>query len=294
MRPQGTTTPCTLYTRGKMPTANVMRVLARVAREALLPLVVAYLLVVFLTDPVRLDTSELLRNSLLMNTRSFFREVTPSDAIRNSAILLATALVGSIAVGVPAGIAYGWSNNRPLKALAWSTSTFAASLPVFFWAIALELLMVVIYFRFGLRFLPIAGFGIDEHLILPTLALGLRPAAYIFRLTGTAVADIRHTDYVRTAIAKGLAGRTLLVRHVLPNAGPNIIAATLLGSRGALSSLVIVEFVYIWDGAGLAFVQALGGRDLELASAIALAFAMGSSLLVLGSELARARLRIVP
>lgn len=278
-----------------MPASTqVAGLLARVLRDALLPLFVALLLVVFLADPERLDTSELLRNSLLMNTRPLLRELTPLDAILNSALLLVTAIVGAIAIGVPAGILYGWSNNRPLKALAWSVSTFAASLPAFFWAVALELLMVFIFFRFGLRFLPIAGFGIDEHLILPSLALGLRPAAYIFRLTGTAVAEIRHTDYVRAAIAKGLPDRSLLARHVLPNAGPNIIAATLLGSRGALSSLVIVEFVYIWDGAGLVFVQALGGGQLGIASAVALAFAVGSTLLVLSGELVRARLRVAP
>jgi ABC-type dipeptide/oligopeptide/nickel transport system permease component len=272
----------------------VIGLLARVLRDALLPLVIAYALVTFLTDPARLDTSELLRNSLLMNTRPIFREVTALDAIVNSAILLAVALAGAIAVGVPFGIAYAWSNNRPLKALAWSASTFAASLPAFFWAIALVLLMIVIYFQFGLRLLPIAGFGIDDHLILPALALALRPAAYIFRLTATAVEQIRHTDYVRTAIAKGLPDRTLLVRHVLPNAAPNIIGAALLGARGALSSLVIVEFVFIWDGAGLAFVQALGGRQFALATAIVLAFAVGSTMLVLAGELARSRVKAAP
>ena len=268
--------------------------LARVIRDVLLPLLVASLVVVFLTDPARLDTSELLRNSLLMNTRPIFREVTALDAIANSAILLATALAGAIAVGVPSGIAYAWSNNRPVRALAWSASTFAASLPAFFWAIALELLMIVIYFQLGVRLLPITGFGIDEHLVLPALALALRPAAYIFRLTARAVEQIRHTDYVRTAIAKGLRDRTLLARHVLPNAAPNIVAAALLGARGALSSLVIVEFVYIWDGAGLAFVQALGGRQFALASAIALAFAVGSTMLVLAGELVRSRVKVTP
>jgi peptide/nickel transport system permease protein len=276
-----------------MPASTqVAGLVVRVLRDAFLPLFVAVLLVLFLADPTRLDTSELLRNSLLMNTRPLLREVTPLDAIRNSAILLAVAIAGAIAVGVPAGIGYGWSNNRAFKAVAWSASTFAASLPAFFWAIALELVMLFIFFRFGLRFLPIAGFGIDEHLILPALALGLRPAAYIFRLTGTAVTEIRHTDNERAAIAKGLPDRILLVRHVLPNAGSNIIAAAILGARGALSSLVIVEFVYVWEGAGLAFVQALGMRQLAIASAIALAFALGSALLVLGGELARARLRV--
>ncbi|MDQ2951302.1 MAG: ABC transporter permease subunit, partial [Chloroflexota bacterium] len=120
----------------------------------------------------------------------------------------------------------------------------------------------------------------------------IRPAAYIFRLTATAIEEIRHADYVRTAVAKGLGERLLLVRHVLPNAAPNIIAATLLGARGALSSLVIVEFVYIWDGAGLVFVQALGTRQLYLAADIALAFAVGSALLTLGADFARARVRV--
>lgn len=277
-----------------MTPSSVIALLARVVRDVLLPLLIASLLVVFLTDPARVDTSELQRNSLLMNTRPIFRVVTPLDAIANSAILLATALAGAIAVGVPFGIAYAWSKNRALRALAWSASTLAASLPAFFWAIALVLLMIVIYFQFGLRLLPIAGFGIDEHLILPVLALALRPAAYIFRLTATAVEQIRHTDYVRTAVAKGLPDRTLLARHVLPNAAPNIIAATLLGARGALSSLVIVEFVFIWDGAGLAFVQALGGRQFAIASGIALAFAVGSAALVFAGEIARSRFKVAP
>ncbi len=279
--------------RDSLPKA--LAVLARILIDAVLPLAVAYLLVTFLSDHDRLNTSEIGRNSLLVNTRSIFRAVDPNDrfivAVESSAVLLVAALLGAIAVGVPAGITFGWSNNGRLKALVWAGTTFAASLPAFFWAVALELLMIFIYFQFGLRFLPMAGFGVDEHLVLPALALGIRPAAYIFRLTATAVEEIRHTDYVRTAVAKGLGERLLLVRHVLPNAAPNIIAATLLGARGALSSLVIVEFVYIWDGAGLVFVQALGTRQLHLAANIALAFAVGSALLTLGADFARARVR---
>jgi peptide/nickel transport system permease protein len=268
--------------------------LARVFLDALVPLAVATVVVTFLADPTRIDTSELRANSLLMNTSQLFRkEANPfAAAVGSSAILMVTSLAGAIAVGVPFGIAYGWSNNRALKALAWSVSTLAASLPAFFWAVAIELLMIVLWVQWGIRFLPTAGFGIDEHLVLPSLALGIRPAAYIFRLTSAAVEEIGHADYVRTAIAKGLGERLLLVRHVLPNAAPNIIAATVLGARGALSSLVIVEFVFIWGGAGLTFVQALGNRRLELASALALSFAVGSGLLALAADLVRARVRV--
>ena len=84
-----------------------------------------------------------------MNTRPIFRERDPSRRDRQQRDPSRHRLAGAIAVGVPFGIAYAWSNNRPLRALAWSASTFAASLPAFFWAIALELLMIVIYFQFG-------------------------------------------------------------------------------------------------------------------------------------------------
>jgi peptide/nickel transport system permease protein len=280
--------------RGRAVGRRLTSVLARVFLDALLPLAVAYLVVSYLADPAHIDTSELRANSLLMNTRQLFRdESNPfAAAIGSSAVLLLAAMTGAVVLGVPAGIAYGWSGNRVLKGIAWSASTLAASLPAFFWAVAIELAMVFIWVQMGIRFLPIAGFGIDDHLVLPALALGIRPAAYIFRLTATAVEEIRHTDYVRTAIAKGLGARQILPRHVLPNAAPNIIAATVLGARGALSSLVLIEYVFIWGGAGLLFVQALGNRRLELATELALSFAVGSALLALAAELARARVRV--
>jgi ABC-type dipeptide/oligopeptide/nickel transport system permease component len=269
-------------------------ILARVLIDGLLPLAVAYLVVSFLADPARIDARELRANSLLMNTRQLFREESNpfAAALGSSAILLLAAIAGAIALGVPAGIAYGWSGNRPLKAIAWSMSTIAASLPAFFWAVAIELVMILLWVQYQIRFLPTAGFGIDDHLVLPAVALGIRPAAYIFRLTATAVEEIRHSDYVRTGIAKGLGPRQLLPRHVLPNAAPNIIAATVLSTRGALSSLVLIEYVFIWGGAGLTFVQALGTGRLELAVALAVAFAVGSALLAIAAELARTRVRV--
>ena len=274
--------------------ARVGPTLARVLIDGLLPLLVAVVVVTFLADPVRMNTSELHANSLLMNTRQIFREESNpfAAALGSSAILLLAAMAGAVAVGVPAGIVYGWSGNRLLKAVAWSTSTLAAALPAFFWAVAIELVMVFLWVQLGIRVLPIAGFGIDEHLVLPALALGIRPAAYVFRLTATAVEEIRHADYVRTAIAKGLGPRQILPRHVLPNAAPNIIAATVLAARGALSSLVLIEYVFIWGGAGLAFVQALGNARLDVAAALALSFALGSAILSVAADLARARVRV--
>jgi len=270
--------------------------LSSILLTALLPLVVAYFIISFLVDPSNIDTSELQTNSFLMSTHSIFRNIFDPDilavSVAASAILLLTSMAGAIALGVPAGIIYAWSGHRTLKAVAWSFSTIAASLPTFFWAVALELVMILLWLKLGIRVVAIAGFGIDDHLVLPAVALGIRPAAYIFRLTATAVDEIRHTDYVRTALAKGLPSRVLLVRHVLPNAAPNIIAATVLGARGALSSLAIVDLVYVWGGAGLVFVQALGSRRLVLATELAMTFAVASVLLALAANLVRARVRV--
>jgi peptide/nickel transport system permease protein len=264
--------------------------------DTVLPLLFAALVVSLLTDALvnRIDAGELRTNTLLMGTRPF-RTLTDAEeflvALASSFVLLVVAVGGAIALAVPAGIAYAWSTNRLLRASAWSASTLAASLPAFFWAIALELLMTAISSTLHVRLLPIAGFGLDEHLVLPAVALGARPAASIFRLTASAVDEIRHGDYVRTAVAKGLGERYLLTHHVLPNAAPAIIAASVFGARGALSSLVIVEFVYVWGGAGLTFVQAIGARQALLAGGLAFAFAVGSAGLALAADLARARAR---
>ena len=276
--------------------ARIASLLAQILMDGVVPLVVAFFIVRFLTDPALISTGELRQNALLMGTgvvtRPFPTWNPLLSALVSSGILLGASLLGATAIAVPLGVAYGWSTSRAPKVVAWSLSTVAASLPTFFWAVALELVLILVFFQSGLRFLPTAGFGIDQHLVLPALALGIRPAAQIFRLTATTVEQIRHSDYIRTAIAKGIGTRLLLRRHLVPNAAPDIVAAVVFAARGALSSLVIVEFVYVWAGAGLAFVQALGNRQLDLAGALVLSFAVASALLTFGSELARSRMRL--
>jgi ABC-type dipeptide/oligopeptide/nickel transport system permease component len=271
-------------------------VLPRALFDLAVPIAIAFAVVTFLADPQHIATGEIRANSLLMSSRPIFRVIAPGDELRvalgSSAILLCVAMAIAIAVGLPAGIAYAWSRNRLVKPLVWSFTTLAAALPAFFWAVSLELVMTFLFLQYGFRVVPIAGFGIDEHLILPSLALAIRPAAYVFRLTAIAIEEVGHADYVRTGRAKGLGDRPLLLRHVLPNATPQIIGAIVIAIRGALSSLLIVEFVYVWGGAGLMFVQALGERRLMLASELAISFAIGSAVLTVIADAARRRVRV--
>lgn len=266
-------------------------VFLNVVRDTLLPLGLAALLVTVLTDQIvnHVDPRELRLNTLLMGTRPF-RVQTDAEAfltaIGSSALLLVTSVGFAALVGVPAGLLYGSSRVRALRGVLWAVATIASALPAFFWAVAAELVVLYVASRSGIVILPQAGFGIDQHLLLPTFALAARPAAFIFRLTAGAIDEIRSREYVRTADAKGLSTKDVLLRHIVPNAAPTIVAAIVFGARYALSSLPVVEFVYVWGGAGLTFLQAIGARQSALAAGLALSFAVASVALQLVSVVA--------
>ena len=217
-----------------------------------------------------------------------FRDMTVLEALatslgRSGALLLA-ALAAAVVVGVSTGAAYALSGLGPVRAAAWAVGTVGVSLPSFFWAMLLILVVVLVYGRTGTLLLPTSGFGLDEHVVLPAIALAARPAAYIFRTTATALEDVRHGDYVRTAHAKGLLGSAVARRHILPNAAPAMIAAFALAARTALSSLAIVEYVFSWHGAGFGFIHALANGRAAFATLIALSFALVFAALAVGMD----------
>lgn len=195
-------------------------------------------------------------------------------ALSRSLVLVAAALAGALVVGLGAGAAYALSSSPLVRSAAWGAGTVGVSLPSFFWAMLLQLAVVLWYVRTRSVLLPTAGFGLDQHLILPAVALGMRPAAYLFRTTATALEEVRHGDYVRSARAKGLPESVIARRHIFPNAAPAIAGGLGLALRSALSSLAIVEYVFAWHGAGFGFIHAVANGKTELAVAIAVAFAL--------------------
>lgn len=247
------------------------------------------LLVVWLAD-LALSGASLggLTIGVLLRGTDPFRGQTVLEAVAisvgRSGALLAVAVLAAAVVGIGAGAAYSLSSSRTLRAVAWSVGTAGVSLPSFFWAMLLQLVVVLVFVRTQTRILPTAGFGIDEHLILPALALGARPAAYLFRTTATALDQVSHGDYVRTARAKGLLEEIIARRHVLPNAAPAIVSGLGLGMRTALSSLAIVEYVFSWNGAGYAFIHALANGRMAFATLIAVVFALVFAVLAVGID----------
>jgi ABC-type dipeptide/oligopeptide/nickel transport system permease component len=271
------------------------RIAARAALEAVLAAAVASLAVLALSDALfsRLAADDLSLNHALVGWRPLGELAGPeavTAAVGRSLLLLGAALAVAFPVAIVLALAHALAASPAVRALLWAIGTVGASLPTVFWAILAQLIVIVAYegtVGFGL---PPTGFGVGEHLVLPSLALAARPAAYAFRLSASAIDEVRNGDHVRTAVAKGLAGRDVLFRHVLPNAATGIAAGGVVAARTALSSLAIVEFIFGWGGAAVSFIQAIFDGDGAVAAVLLTIFVVLSALLAMVSTaLAAAR-----
>lgn len=139
-------------------------------------------------------------------------------------------------------------------------------------------IMLITIFSVALRWLPASGYGTPQALVLPALTLGLILSGIQSRLVRSSMLEVLRQDYVRTARAKGLKERMVIVRHALRNA--LIPVVTYMGSTfGALlGGIVFVEVVFSWPGIGSLAYQAVEQRDFPLVQGIVVVTA---SLLVL-------------
>jgi oligopeptide transport system permease protein len=178
------------------------------------------------------------------------------DGLRPTLVLGALAGAYAIVLGLLLGIIGArYAGRWPDRATSL-VATAAASIPGFVFGI-----LLVALFSLKLEWTPVLGWGSPSQAVLPVITLGSFAAAYLGRVSRAALLDVLHQDYVRTARAKGLSGRTVWSGHVLRNAlvpvlavsGP-IIAALVTGS-------FIVEQLFAIPGIGRAFVQAVLARD---------------------------------
>ena len=176
---------------------------------------------------------------------------------------LATAgLIFAIVVSVPIGILSATRRGSVIDSLGMAVALIGQSVPVFWLG-----LMLILVFAVGLHWLPSIGSGGPEHLILPTISLGMFSAAATARLLRAGLTEVLEQDYVRTARAKGLRERSVLLVHAVRNA--LIPAVTMLGLQfGALlGGALITETIFAWPGMGRLLVQAIFNRDYPLAQA---------------------------
>lgn len=164
----------------------------------------------------------------------------------------AVAVLLALAVGVLSAVRRGSLSDHTSRVGA----LLADSVPSFVLAY-----LLIIVFSVKLELLPVAGRGSWQHLVLPSLTLGLAATASLMRLTRSSLLDVLGEDYVRTARAMGLPWRTVVLRHALKNALIPIVTVSALIFAGFVTGTVIVETVFGWPGIGKYVVDAIFARD---------------------------------
>ncbi|MCA1647808.1 MAG: ABC transporter permease, partial [Chloroflexi bacterium] len=148
-------------------------------------------------------------------------------------------------------------------------SLLGISVPIFWLG-----LMLILVFAVGLGWLPTSGRETELSVVLPALTLAAAYAAELARMTRSSMLEVLNRDYVRTARAKGLAERVVILRHALRNG--MIPTLTLIGLQlGALvGGAVITETVFAWPGLGRLLVEAVKFRDFPVVQAMILVLAL--------------------
>jgi peptide/nickel transport system permease protein len=181
--------------------------------------------------------------------------------------LVTLALLFSIGIGVPAGLLSASFRNSWIDHAARLLTLVSLSLPSFWLG-----LMLIILFSLWLDLLPIVGYEpitqgfwrAIPFLILPSLALGTYLAALLTRLTRSSMLEVLNQDYVRTARAKGLGSRMVLMRHALRNALIPIVTVIGINVGILLGGSAVIETVFVLPGVGQLVVRSLYNRDLPV------------------------------
>jgi peptide/nickel transport system permease protein len=145
--------------------------------------------------------------------------------------------------------------------------------------------LLMIMFSLDLRWLPLTGRGGLAHLVLPAITLGLALAAILARMLRQSLVSVRESDYMRTALSKGLTRRAALIRHGLRNSLTSVVTLIGLQIGGLLSGALITEIIFSWPGLGRLLISAIGLRDYPLVEGCVLTFAMTYVLINLFTDL---------
>jgi peptide/nickel transport system permease protein len=189
--------------------------------------------------------------------------------------LMGCSFFVSIVVGVSFGIVSAVRQYSWLDYLITTFAFFGQSMPVFWFALMLQLAFSVVGITaFGYHLsLPSAGIAsLDnfdlgdrlQHLVLPTIVLSLAFIAQYSRFMRSSMLEVIRTDYMRTAAAKGVSQTAVILKHGLKNALIPLVTIIALTLPGLVAGAVITETIFAWPGMGRLFINALGQFDFAL------------------------------
>ncbi|EYF01511.1 ABC transporter permease [Chondromyces apiculatus] len=177
------------------------------------------------------------------------------------------AMIFALLVGVPLGIVGAVRQNTWKDTAAMATAMVGVSIPRF----VLAPLMILI-FSLTLFWFPVARWETWRHMVLPVVCAGLPMAAYLARLTRGGMLEVIRSDFVRTARAKGLSERRVILRHALRGGMLPVVSYLGPGFSHLLVGSLVVEKIFNIPGMGRYFVEAAMNRDYNLVLGVMLVY----------------------
>ena len=196
------------------------------------------------------------------------------DTLPNTIILASTSIIIALLLGVFFGIISALYKDHLIDKFILIISTLGMSLPSFFSAIIFAWLFGFLWHEF--TGLEMTGnlYELDDYgeysalqfqnLILPSIVLGIRPLAVVSQLMRNSLLEVFNQEYIKTAEAKGLSAKQVLLKHALKNAMSPVVTAISGWFASLLAGAVFVEYVFGWNGLGKEIVNALNTLDLPV------------------------------
>ena len=221
-----------------------------------------------LDDPWYLQFYNYLKRTLSGNLgRSYISKTAVTDALKqklpNTFRLAFTAVIVSTIMGVAIGVISAVYQNTWIDHAAMTFALLFISTPVFWFG-----MILIYFFSMTLGWLPISGMGDGvfsiRHLILPAVTLGSRFAAFLARYTRSVMLEVITEDYIRTARAKGIKERVVVLKHALRNVMIPVVTVVGMNFASLLNGSVLTETIFAWPGFGRYVVTAIKKRDFQV------------------------------
>ncbi len=174
-------------------------------------------------------------------------------------LLSFTSIVFGLLLALPVGILSAVYHDSWFDSVGKIVALAGQSMPTFWLGI-----LLILFFALNTPIFPTSGYGLDSHLVLPTVTLGLFVAASIMRVTRSAMLDALEADYIRTASSKGLPKWRIILVHAFKNSAIPILTITALQMATILRGAVVTETIFSWPGIGQLAIDAVYGRDFPL------------------------------
>ena len=222
------------------------------------------------------STSVVLKAPYLRRSYQSQRKVSEiiATSFPQTAVLAVVAMIFALVVGVTLGVISALHKDTWIDRTTLVLSTLGMSLPSFFaailiaWVFAYLLVDITHLNMFG-NLYTVDDYGCGEYidlknLILPALTLGIRPLATLTQLTKNSMLEALSQDYIRTARAKGISRRRVVVRHALRNALNPVVTSAGGWLASLLAGAVFVDYVFDWKGMGVVIVDGLEKYDFPV------------------------------